>query len=178
MSPASPRNSLFLAVVLALALPAPAAADEDGAAFWLANLGLGHAALDWGVAYTYLDPNTGWELSALGGLTYNWENLSTDYQSGIDSHIDWGASRWVSKDWQLGVAGYGYYQLTGDRGSGDEVGGNRSRVAAIGPQIGYQHRWKAGSLYLSLRGYQDFWARNRNEGQSVFLVSSYSWAGQ
>jgi len=141
----------------------------------LANLGLGHAALDWGAAYTYLDTDSGWEFSALAGLTYNWENPSTDYQNGIDSHLDWGASRWVSKNWQLGVAGYGYYQLTGDSGGGDAVGDNRSRVAAIGPQIGYQHSWKTGSLYASLRGYQEFWASNRNEGQSVFLEAEYSW---
>lgn len=142
----------------------------------LANLGLGHAALDWGAAYTYLDEENGWEFSALAGVTYNWENPSTDYQNGIDSHLDWGASRWISKNWQLGVAGYGYYQLTGDSGSGDEVGENRSRVAAIGPELGYQHSWKTGSLYVSLRGYQEFWASNRNQGQSVFLEAAYSWA--
>lgn len=141
----------------------------------IANLGLGHAALDWGAAYTHLDTSTGWEFSALAGLTYNWENPHTNYRSGIDSHLDWGASRWVSKSWQLGLAGYGYYQLTGDSGSGDDVGDNRSRVAAIGPQIGYQHSWKSGSLYVNLRGYQEFWARNRNEGQSVFLETAYSW---
>lgn len=142
----------------------------------IANLGLGHAALDWGAAYTYLNPDTGWEFSALAGVTYNWENPYTDYQNGIDSHLDWGASRWVSKSWQLGVAGYAYYQLTDDSGLGDDVGGNRSRVAALGPQIGYQHSWKTGSLYVSLRGYQEFWAENRNQGQSVFLESEYSWA--
>ena len=104
----------------------------------IANLGIGHAAIDWGAAYTYLDPDSGWEFSALAGLTYNWENPYTDYQNGIDSHLDWGASRWVNKTWELGVAGYVYYQLTDDSGAGDEVGGNRSRIAAIGPQIGYQ----------------------------------------
>lgn len=141
----------------------------------ISNLGLGHAAVDWGAAYTYLNPDSGWEFSALAGLTYNWENPYTDYQSGIDSHLDWGASRWVSKNWELGVAGYVYYQLTDDSGSGDDVGGNRSRVAALGPQIAYQLQWKAASLYVALRGYQEFWAKNRTEGQSVFLETTYSW---
>lgn len=141
----------------------------------IANMGLGHAALDWGAAYTFLDSGTGWEFSALAGLTYNRENPYTKYQNGIDAHLDWGASRWVSKSWELGVAGYAYYQLTGDSGSGDEVGKNRSRVAAIGPQIGYQHDGKTGDLFVSLRGYQEFWGRNRNEGQSLFLETEYSW---
>lgn len=144
----------------------------------IANLGIGHAAIDWGAAYTYLDPDSGWEFSALAGLTYNWENPYTDYQNGIDSHLDWGASRWVNKNWELGVAGYVYYQLTDDSGAGDEVGGNRSRIAAIGPAIGYQQQWKTASLYVSLRGYQEFWAANRPEGQSVFLEASYSWLEQ
>lgn len=144
----------------------------------IANLGIGHAAIDWGTAYTYLDADSGWEFSALAGVTYNWENPYTDYQNGIDSHLDWGASRWVNKNWELGVAGYVYYQLTDDSGAGDEVGGNRSRIAAIGPAIGYQQQWKTASLYVSLRGYQEFWAANRPEGQSVFLEASYSWLEQ
>lgn len=141
----------------------------------ISNLGLGHAAIDWGTAYTYFDADTGWEFSALAGLTYNWENPYTHYQSGIDSHLDWGASRWVSNNWELGIAGYAYYQLTADSGSGDDVGANRSRVAAIGPQIGYQQQWQSSSLYVALRGYQEFWAKNRTQGQSYFLVATYSW---
>lgn len=141
----------------------------------IANLGIGHAAADLGAAYTYLNSDTGWEFSALAGLTYNFENPYTEYQNGIDSHLDWGASRWVNKNWALGAAGYAYYQLTDDSGAGDEVGGNRSRIASIGPQIGYQQQWKTGSIYVSLRGYQEFWASNRTQGQSVFLQASYSW---
>jgi hypothetical protein len=44
----------------------------------LANLGLGHGAIDAGGAYTYLDTKTGWEFSATAGLTYNFENPDTD----------------------------------------------------------------------------------------------------
>src|SRR5207247_3023502 len=51
----------------------------------LANLGIGHGAIDVGGAYTYLNPNTGWEFSATGGLTFNFENTSTDYTNGIDA---------------------------------------------------------------------------------------------
>jgi hypothetical protein len=35
----------------------------------LSNLGLGHAAIDAGGAYTYLNATTGWEISATAGLT-------------------------------------------------------------------------------------------------------------
>ena len=63
----------------------------------LSNLGLGHAAVDIGGAYTYLNPATGWEFSATAGLTYNFENDDTNYQSGIDAHLDLGVSKFVSE---------------------------------------------------------------------------------
>jgi hypothetical protein len=59
----------------------------------LANIGIGHGAIDAGGAYTYFNPETGHEFSVTGGLTYNFINPSTQYQNGIDAHIDWGASQ-------------------------------------------------------------------------------------
>ena len=57
----------------------------------LANLGLGHWSIDGGAGYTYFDQKTGWEFSAVAGLTYNFINPSLDYQNGIDAHLDWGS---------------------------------------------------------------------------------------
>ena len=88
----------------------------------LANIGIGHAALDSGGGYTYFNPETGHEFSAVGGFTYNWTNTSTDYKNGIDFHLDWGASQFLSKQVLVGAVGYLYQQVTGDSGSGDRVG--------------------------------------------------------
>jgi hypothetical protein len=63
----------------------------------LANIGIGHGAIDAGGAYTYFNPETGHEFSVTGGLTYNFINPSTQYQNGIDAHIDWGASQFLTK---------------------------------------------------------------------------------
>jgi hypothetical protein len=54
----------------------------------LANIGIGHGALDGGLGYTYFNPQTGNEFSAVAGFTYNFENPDTDYQSGVDFHLD------------------------------------------------------------------------------------------
>jgi hypothetical protein len=45
-----------------------------------------------------------------------------------------------------------YYQLAGDSGSGDHVGSFKSRVASIGPEVGYS--FSAGGLqwYANLLG--------------------------
>ena len=97
----------------------------------LANLGIGHGALDGGVGYTYFDPKTGHEFSIVTGLTYNLINPSTGCQNGIDWHVDWGASQFVTKTVQIGAVGYFFQQLTGDRGAAAFLGDNVSRVAAI-----------------------------------------------
>ncbi len=51
----------------------------------LANIGLGHAAVDGGAGYTYLNPANRLEFSAVAGVTYNFINPSTQYQNGIDA---------------------------------------------------------------------------------------------
>ena len=68
----------------------------------LANIGLGHGAIDGGVGYTYFNQKTGHEFSAVLGFTGNFENHSTGYTSGIDAHLDWGASQFLSKQVQVG----------------------------------------------------------------------------
>jgi hypothetical protein len=50
----------------------------------LANLGIGHGALDGGASYTYLNHKTGREFSAVAGFTYNLENPSTGGFAGTD----------------------------------------------------------------------------------------------
>jgi hypothetical protein len=81
----------------------------------LANIGLGHGALDGGAGYTYFNPQTGHEFSVVTGLTGNFENTSTNYTSGVDWHLDWGASQFLTKQWQVGLVGYVYHQITPDR---------------------------------------------------------------
>ena len=136
----------------------------------LANVGIGHAAIDTGAAYTHYSAKTGLSLSVGGGFTYNFENYSTDYRNGIDSHMGWSAMQAVSANWQLGLAGYVYYQLTGDSGSGNTCGPCKSRVASIGPQINYNFIVAGQQWSANLRGYYEFWAQNRLEGYAVFAT--------
>ena len=106
----------------------------------LANLGIGHAALDGGGGYTYFNPQTGQEFSAVAGFTYNFKNPDTQYQSGIDFHIDWGMSQFLSKQVHVGFVGYAYQQIADDFGQHPMLGGFRSRVLGVGPQVGFLFR--------------------------------------
>jgi hypothetical protein len=101
----------------------------------LAIIGIGHGAIDGGGGYTYYDSKKGLEFSAVTGLTYNFINPNSDYQSGVDWHLDWAISHAVSKEIYVGVVGYIYDQISPDSGPGDHVGAFESRVMGAGPQI-------------------------------------------
>ena len=103
----------------------------------LANLGIGHGAIDAGGGYTYFSPQTRHEFSGVLGFTYNFINTAAQYQNGVDMHFDWGASRFLTKQVQVGLVGYPYQKIGCDSGSGDRVGCFLSRVIGVGPQFGY-----------------------------------------
>jgi len=140
----------------------------------LANVGIGHGAIDAGGGYTYLNPATGNELSGVAGFTYNFRNPDTQYQSGIDFHFDWGASHFLSKQLFVGLAGYAYQQITDDSGQNPALGGFRSRVLGVGPQIGYIFPVGDMQGFLGLRGYGEFDAANRPSGWNTWLTFAIS----
>jgi hypothetical protein len=140
----------------------------------LANLGLGHGAIDAGGGYTYFNPATGHEFSAVAGFTYNFKNTTTQYQSGVDFHLDWGASQFLSKQFFIGLVGYAYDQVSGDSGSGDRVGAFESRVFSAGPQVGYIFPIAGKQGFLGLKSYFEFGAKDRPEGWNTWLTFAIS----
>ncbi len=142
----------------------------------LANLGLGHGAIDGGGGYTYFNPATGHEFSAVTGLTYNFTNPVTNYQSGVDWHLDWGASQFLSKQVFVGLVGYAYQQLTADSGQAPILGEFKSRVLGVGPQIGFIFPVGGMQGYLNLKGYGEFAAENRPAGWNAWVTFSLSQA--
>ena len=140
----------------------------------LSNIGIGHGAVDAGGGYTYFDPQTGHELSGVLGFTYNLINPSTQYQNGIDMHFDWGASQFVTQQIQVGLVGYIYDQLSCDSGSGDHVGCFESRVAGIGPQVGYLFPVGRMQGYINLKAYAEFDAAARPSGWNAWVTFSLS----
>jgi hypothetical protein len=140
----------------------------------LANLGIGHGAVDGGGGYTFFNPQSGQEFSAVAGLTYNLKNGDTQYQNGIDFHIDWGVSQFLSKQAFVGLVGYGYQQITDDSGGNPILGGFRSRVFGIGPQFGYLFPIGDMQGYVNVKAYGEFAAENRAAGWNAWLTFSIS----
>jgi hypothetical protein len=140
----------------------------------ISNLGLGHGAIDAGGGYTYFNPATGHEFSAVAGFTYNFLNTTTQYQSGVDFHLDWGASQFLSKQFFIGLVGYAYDQISADSGSGDRVGAFESRVFSVGPQLGYIFPIAGKEGFLGLKSYFEFGAKDRPEGWNTWLTFAIS----
>ena len=135
----------------------------------LAGVGLGHWAIDGGMGYTFL-AESGFEFSVTAGLTYNFANPWTGYQSGVDGHIDLGTSYSLTEAFYVGAVGYLYNQLGSDVGAPAALGGFRSRVAGAGPQAGWTFTVGRWAIDLNLRGYAEFAAENRPAGWNAWLV--------
>src|SRR6267378_252496 len=140
----------------------------------LSNIGIGHGAIDAGGGYTYLNPTTGHEFSGVAGFTYNFKNPDTQVQSGVDFHFDWGASKFLSKQVFVGLVGYAYQQISDDTGGAPILGGFRSRVLGLGPQIGYIFPIGNMQGYLNLKGYGELDAANRPSGWNTWLTFAIS----
>jgi hypothetical protein len=144
----------------------------DYDAMRLSNLGIGHWAIDSGAGYTYFNEQAGFEWSAVAGLTYNFINPYTEYQNGVDAHLDWAISPYVTDKLHIGAVGYFYNQLSGDSGPGAILGDFKSRVAAVGPQIGFFFPVSDRHGYLNLKSYFEFDAKNRLDGWNGWITFS------
>ena len=136
----------------------------------LSNIGIGHGAIDAGGGYTYFNPATGHEFSGVLGFTYNFQNQSTQYQNGVDMHFDWGASQFLTKQFQVGLVGYVYKEIGCDSGSGDRVGCFQSQVVGVGPQLGFIFPVGDMQGYINLKGYKEFAAENRPDGWNTWVT--------
>ena len=140
---------------------------KDGS---LSNISFNRWAADVNAAVTWLDPSTGLDLSLAAGFTFNGENPATDYTTGTEFHVEWAVSQNFSKEFSAGLVGYYYDQVTGDSGEGAALGDFKGRVAAIGATAAYN--FEVGKLPVSARikYFHEFDAKNRAEGDAVFLT--------
>jgi hypothetical protein len=134
----------------------------------LAIMGLNRPGVDIKGGYTYLNTQTGLELSGAAGVTFNWTNTATDYTTGTEFHLEAAAIQHFPSGFSAGVGGYHYRQLTGDSGSGAVLGPFLGRVTAVGPVLGYVLKAGALPINLNARWFTEFDNRNRMQGNAVF----------
>lgn len=148
----------------------PSGAYEVG---HLSNVALNRPALDMTAALTYLDPIAGYELSVTPGVTFNFENPATRYISGNEFHVEWSASKYLTKEFTLGFVGFHYQQFTDDGGPGNRIGAFRGRVTALGGMLGYD--FKVGQIPVTARVkvLRDVEVQNRFSGTTAFVSLAF-----
>jgi hypothetical protein len=138
----------------------------------LSNASLNRPAVDVFGTLTWLDPAIGWDLSVAAGFTFNQTNTATNYTTGDEFHLEWAATKYLTKEFTIGLVGYYYQQFTADSGTGALVGAFEGRVVALGGSVGYT--FEVGKLPIStrLKIYREFDVQNRFEGTAGFLTVS------
>ena len=120
----------------------------------LANLPIGHAAIDGGGGYTYFNPQAG--CFRRRGTYLQFQEFRHPIPRRHRLPFRLGMSQFLSKQVFVGFLGYGYQQLTDNSGAHPILGGFRTRVFGIGPQLGYLFPIGDMQGYLNLKAYGEF----------------------
>jgi hypothetical protein len=139
----------------------------------IANVGKNHWALDLSAGLTWIQPKYGQEVSIFAGYTINWENHSTDYDTGDEFHLEIALIQHLPKGFEVGFVGYYYDQVTADRGPATAfLGGFQGRVYGYGPILGWIFELGGKQAGISARWYHESGAENRLEGDTGFVTFS------
>jgi hypothetical protein len=141
----------------------------------LINNGLNYWSFDTNFALTYLNPETGRDLSFNIGHIYNTENNVTDYQTGQELHLDVVLNQFFSETFAVGIHGFFLKQITGDSGSGALLGDFKAEAAGVGPALLWTTKLGKQDVSFIAKWLHEFHAENRLEGDQIFvsLVTSF-----
>ncbi len=160
-------NSVNLHYTANVAVNVPIGDYEIGR---LANISLNRWVTDLTVAATWLDSETGWEVSGAIGATFNGENDDTDYETGDEIHLEAAISRHFSPKFSLGLNAYHYQQVSGDSGAGAILGDFKGRVTGFGPTASANFQVGPIPVAASFQYFHEFNVKNRFEGQAGWLT--------
>jgi hypothetical protein len=153
-----------LSYTLYLQAVAPTGKWEKG---FFPIIGLNRPGIDTGGSFTWTEKTTQLQFNGTAGVTFNFENTATNYQTGDEFHFEWAIGHEFSPGFLFGIVGYDYRQLTGDSGSGAKLGPFEGRVDAIGPGLNYTTIIREMPSIFNLRYYHEFNVENRFAGDSV-----------
>ncbi len=131
----------------------------------LVNLGRNYFPFDHIAAMTWFNQEMGTEISISPGIMVNTRNEDTDYKTGVELHVDFTVTQFLSQTFALGLRGYYYRQLTGDSGSGAILGSFKGESLGIGPGIFWSPAFANGKLVVVAKYMFDIVANNRFESE-------------
>jgi hypothetical protein len=140
----------------------------------LVNMGFNRWAVDLSAAATWLDMANLFQVSGAAGVTFNGENLDTDYQSGTELHLEASVAKLFPNGMSIGVAAYHYRQLTGDTNQTPfeeaVLGDFKGRATGIGPLLGMTIPLGDRMVSANARWFHEFDVENRLEGDAAFIT--------
>lgn len=143
------------------------------------NFGKNRWAIAPTVAYTYLDIDTGIELSASGSTTFSQRNDATDYQTAPEIVLEIAVLQHLPSGIAFGLTGYVYQQTGDDTGSGADAVRKvtnaeslQASLQGIGPIITYSKKIADRTVSMKLKYISEMNARRRFE--SDVAVASFS----
>jgi hypothetical protein len=113
------------------------------------DIGLNRPGIDTGWAFTWTEKTSKLQFNGALGVTFNFENEATDYQSGTDFHFEWAVGREIC--------------------TGAFLGPFEGSVDAIGGGIAYTTLIDKTPLILDLRHYEEFNAVRRWDGNNTIF---------
>jgi len=138
----------------------------------LANLSFHRWSGDFSTSITWLNPQTGLDISGTLGMTVNGENSSTRYRTGNELHFEAAAVQHFSRKFDAGLVGYHYQQVSADSGDGASSP-FKGRVSALGLTAGYNFLIGKQPVSARVKYFKEFNTRNRARGDAVYLTLSF-----
>jgi len=135
----------------------------------LANLAFNRWAFDTSLAVSWRDDESGWDVSAKTGVTFNGENDHTAYETGTEWHTEISVEKILSPGFSAGLQAYRFEQISDDSGAGASLGAFRGAATGVGATAAWNFNLANRPASLRLRALTEFDVENRMEQKSVFI---------
>ena len=142
----------------------------------LGNPGLNYWTFDPMVGLVYSNQKSGFNALLHLGCAINTENPATNYSSGALLHLDGAIQQIIpvgSGFFSLGAEGFFFEQVTGDSGTGANLGDFEGRTSGLGPVLSYIQPLGKQSLVFELKWLTELDTKKRLEGDYSFLKMVY-----
>lgn len=139
------------------------------------NTSLNYWSFDSNFALTYLNIETGRELSLNIGHIYNTENNKTNYKTGRELHFDIALNQYLSETFAIGLQAFHLEQYSGDSGSGAILGDFKGQVSGIGPAVLWSTNYGDQNVTFVAKWLHEFNQDNRIAGDNVYLSFVLDW---
>lgn len=149
---------------------APGDARNRGTGFWALVYSLG------GVWYPGADRQA-WSISAVARVEQNFEQRGSGIGPGDDVVLDWGigrVARLADRRLDVGVSGFGAWQLSAQEGSEAAVERQRYRLLGAGPEASLS---LTAPLSLRVRAQWEFAALHIVRGNNLWVILNYRFPG-